>query len=392
MSDKKNGATGKKSTHGPKRRTAIVEALEARTLFSADILGALLDPASNEDSFQDLVSTTADSSSLSQPSAVEQNTDTSTPVTESTVSETSVTERNLVSAAVIESAAEAFSEPLRHELVIIDSNTPNYQQIVDDILAQADAGRHIELVMLDPARDGLAQLNELFATYSALDAVHLISHGSAGVIALGNDLVDSDALQANADQVSRWSSSFNANGDFLIYGCDLAASSDGTLFIDTLSQITGADVAASDDLTGSAKLGGDWSLEYVTGAIESHLAVSIDLQDSYDAVLVNTAPVLSGANSFTAINEDNTTSSGTLVSALIAGKISDVDGGTQGIAIIAVDNTNGSWQYTTDGSTWNAVGSPNQYNALLLAADANDAVRFVPNANYNGTVTNGITY
>jgi VCBS repeat-containing protein len=406
MSDKKNGAIGKKSTHGPKRRTAIVEALEARTLFSADILGALLDPASNEDSFQDLVSTTADSSSLSQTSVVEQNTDTPTPVTESTVSETSVTEpsvtepsvtepsvteHGLASAAAIESAAEAFSQTLRHELVIIDSSTPNYQQIVDDILAQADAGRHIEFVMLDPARDGLAQLNELFATYSALDAVHLISHGSAGAIALGDDLIDLDVLRKNADQISRWSSSLSANGDFLIYGCDLAASPDGTLFIDTLSQITGADVAASDNLTGSAKLGGDWSLEYVTGAIESHLAVSIDLQNTYDAVLANTAPVLSGANSFTAINEDNISSSGTLVSALIAGKVSDVDGGAQGIAIIAVDNTNGSWQYTTDGSTWNG-GTPNQYNALLLAADANNAVRFVPNADYNGTVTNGISY
>ena len=40
---------------------------------------------------------------------------------------------------------------------------------------------------------------------------------------------------------------------------------------------------------------------------------------------------------------------GTLVSALIAGQVTDADAGAlSGIAVIAVDNTDGTWQYSTE--------------------------------------------
>ena len=45
------------------------------------------------------------------------------------------------------------------------------------------------------------------------------------------------------------------------------ASGDGVEFVKRLSEITGADVTASNDLTGNAALGGDWDLEVQTGAI-----------------------------------------------------------------------------------------------------------------------------
>ena len=109
---------------------------------------------------------------------------------------------------------------------------------------------------------------------------------------------------------------------------------------------------------------------------------------------VNDAPTLSGANDLTAINEDDVTNGGTLVSTLIAGQVSDADSGAvEGIAVIAVDDTNGTWQYTTDaGSNWTAFGAVDSSTARLLAADANTSVRFVPDANWSGTVTNGITF
>ena len=108
---------------------------------------------------------------------------------------------------------------------------------------------------------------------------------------------------------------------------------------------------------------------------------------------VNDAPVLAGTNNLTSINEDDTTSAGTLVSSLIAGEITEVDASPlAGIAVTAVDNTNGAWQYSTNGGTsWLNFGSPTGTSARLLASDANTRVRFVPNANWNGTVS-GITF
>ncbi len=108
----------------------------------------------------------------------------------------------------------------------------------------------------------------------------------------------------------------------------------------------------------------------------------------------NTAPTLSGANNLAAISEDPVTNPGTLVSALIAGKTSDADpGALTGLAVTAVDNTNGTWQYSLNGGgTWTAFGAPSDAAARLLAADASTYVRFAPNADWNGTVNNGLTF
>ena len=108
----------------------------------------------------------------------------------------------------------------------------------------------------------------------------------------------------------------------------------------------------------------------------------------------NSAPVLAGANDLSVIDEDIVGDGGMLVSSLIAGQVTDADGGAlSGIAVTAVDNTNGTWEYTTDGgSTWTAFGAVDTANARLLAADANTSVRFVPDTDWNGTVTDGITF
>src|SRR5262249_50052224 len=93
---------------------------------------------------------------------------------------------------------------------------------------------------------------------------------------------------------------------------------------------------------------------------------------------VNDAPVLSGANNFTTISEDQTSNSGDLVSTLISGQISDVDSGAvQGIAITGLSSGTGTWQYSTDGGTsWTNVGAVSTNSALLLRST--DSLPFVP--------------
>src|SRR4029077_11021743 len=64
-----------------------------------------------------------------------------------------------------------------------------------------------------------------------------------------------------------------------------------------------------------------------------------------------------------------------------------------GIAITAVNSANGAWFYSTDnGANWTAMGAVADASARVLAADANTRVYFQPNANFNGPVTNGITF
>ena len=112
---------------------------------------------------------------------------------------------------------------------------------------------------------------------------------------------------------------------------------------------------------------------------------------------VNDAPVLADTVvTLNAVNEDAGAPSGavgTLVSSLVGG-MSDVDSGAQqGIALTAADTANGTWWYSTNnGASWNALGSPSDASARLLAADASTRIAFQPNANYNGTLASALTF
>src|SRR5206468_2291962 len=107
---------------------------------------------------------------------------------------------------------------------------------------------------------------------------------------------------------------------------------------------------------------------YSTATATSHITVTS----------VNDAPVLSGANNFTTIAEDQTTNGGDLVSTLISGQVSDVDSGAvNGIAVTGLVSGTGTWQYSTDnGTTWTAVGAVSGTSALLLRST--DKLRLVP--------------
>nr|WP_246506578.1 Ig-like domain-containing protein [Kistimonas asteriae] len=93
-------------------------------------------------------------------------------------------------------------------------------------------------------------------------------------------------------------------------------------------------------------------------------------------------------NTLSSVAEDITDGSGNTVAEIIqsANQLSDADGAvTEAMAITGVDDSNGTWQYSTDGgTTWQSIndGSLGDSHALLLGST--DQVRFEPNANYNG--------
>ena len=99
----------------------------------------------------------------------------------------------------------------------------------------------------------------------------------------------STRLLKNAAQIKGWGQALTPGADLLIYGCDVAEYADGKALIDALGRLTGADVAASENLTGAADKGGDWNLEYHTGQIAAQLAISAQEQASWENTLAATA-------------------------------------------------------------------------------------------------------
>ena len=164
----------------------------------------------------------------------------------------------------------AAPETTRHELIFVDGGIDHLAQLLAD-LQQRQPG--VQLVVIDPEADGLAVITETLRNTRGLDAMHVLSHGNEHGLQLGGTFLDSATLQARAQEVAGWSSSFRAGADLMLYGCDLAAGFDGQALSTNLGLLTGTDVAASADLTGNARRGGDWSLEYQTGLIQAQAAL-----------------------------------------------------------------------------------------------------------------------
>ena len=191
-------------------------------------------------------------------------------------------------------SAAAEQTPARHEVVFVDTRVDGYQQFLEDFLSQTSGERRIEARLLDAERDGIEQISQALAGYSDLDAVHFLSHGTDGAVQLGATWLDRNSLQAMAGSIAKWSASLSADADLLFYGCDLAASPVGIAFVEQLSLLTGADVAASVDRTGSTLLGGDWDLEFAIGTVDTAVAVAPGSQQSWSGILA--APTASNMN------------------------------------------------------------------------------------------------
>ncbi|MFZ4760206.1 MAG: DUF4347 domain-containing protein, partial [Burkholderiaceae bacterium] len=96
-----------------------------------------------------------------------------------------------------------------------------------------------------------------------------------GAVVLSGRVIDAAAIDAAGTGLAAWREALAAEADLLVYGCDLAASDAGIDLMARLARWTGADVAASDDTTGSADAGGDWTLEAATGAIEARTLFAV---------------------------------------------------------------------------------------------------------------------
>ena len=148
--------------------------------------------------------------------------------------------------------------------------------------------------------------------------------------------------------------------------------------------------AAWDQTTGTAGTKVDTSVYGGTTAFSDQVETS-----AISVTAVNDAPVLADTALGLTIAENSGAPSGA-VGALISaftGGITDVDNGAvKGIAIVASDETNGTWYYSTNsGTNWTAVGVVNTGSSLLLGDNGNTRLYFAPNTSYNGTSASALT-
>ncbi|MEG4277304.1 DUF4347 domain-containing protein [Microcoleus sp. MON1_C1] len=195
---------------------------------------------------------------------------------------------------------ELYKEP-KHQIVFADSQVKDCESLTETVNLDT------EIVILKADRDGIEQIAETLKQRQNIAAVHILSHGAAASLQLGAIELNLSNIESYRNYLETWfalptteansNSPITAKPEILLYGCNVAATEAGVAFVERLSQLTGANIAASDNLTGNAALGGDWELEVTTGNIQTPLAFSAEAREAYSGVLATFT-----ATDFTSLN------------------------------------------------------------------------------------------
>jgi uncharacterized repeat protein (TIGR02059 family) len=160
---------------------------------------------------------------------------------------------------------------VRSEVVFVDTRIEDYETIV------AGVAPGVEVVLIQASGDGFAQMAQALAGRTDLAAIHIVGHGQPGVLMLGSATLTAGDLEAHAAELGSIGGALGPDGDIQLWGCEIGAGAKGAAFIQALADATGADIAASDDLTGA---GGDWALEVTAGDVSASGAlVAANLHD-----------------------------------------------------------------------------------------------------------------
>ena len=163
-------------------------------------------------------------------------------------------------------------------LVLIDERVDAPHILADGVRE----GVSVEMVRVE--RDGIEQITDLlreFVTQNGrLDAVHICSHGSPGTLYLGNTTLNAETIAQYRNSLQQWPEFLTPNANLLLYGCQVAAG-EGADFVRQLSRLTGAQIAASVDRTGSIAHGGTWNLDFTTDEITEPLAFTPETIATY---------------------------------------------------------------------------------------------------------------
>ncbi len=167
-------------------------------------------------------------------------------------------------------------------LVVVDESLDDVEALIGYLDFERSQGAAVDWLLLEADSDGVHQVSGALAqAANPYSSVHLISHGADGRFDLGSSQLTADDLSQYAESLSSWQANLTEQADILIYACDFSATEQGQILAENLAELTGADIATSNNLTGHFDLGGDWILENSTGPVEAGDWLDQNLSDQW---------------------------------------------------------------------------------------------------------------
>jgi Domain of unknown function (DUF4347)/Cadherin-like len=169
-----------------------------------------------------------------------------------------------------------------HELIVLDSRVEGQAQLLADLIAQQKAGRTVDIVIVSEDQRVFSVISHALASSSApYSAIHIVSHGQAENLNIGQDGINDASIANNALTIANWSEYLTSQADIQLYGCDFASTAHGRVLMQSMAALSGADVSASIDKTGFVAAGANWVLEASTGLIQTQGAFTQNLQNNW---------------------------------------------------------------------------------------------------------------
>ena len=260
-------------------------------------------------------------------------------------------------------------------LVFIDQSIADWEVLAEGMPTG------VETIFIAADSDGLSVLRDTLEGRDDIAAIHIFSHGEADTLNLGTTEITAASLASDhADDFAALAASLTEGADLLLYGCDFGRDA-GALSL--MAELTGADIAASNDDTGAADLGGNWNLEVESGDVETKaievlqfggvLAAgdSVISDGDFSALpIADLTPAQWDSSPWEPIGTTNTNhSAGGL--ALGAGSAAqDIEGATQSFATSAT----ATYSLTFEAQTFNASGNDDGQVEFTIFNTAGDIV------------------
>ncbi|NET75152.1 MULTISPECIES: FG-GAP-like repeat-containing protein [Okeania] len=157
----------------------------------------------------------------------------------------------------------------KQTLVIIDRRVDNYQQLVSGTYPET------KVVVLDVRKDGIEQITGALSDELAT-SLHVVCHGADGILYLGKTPVSQENIYQYRGLLQEW-----AVEEILLYGCNVGGDRQ---FLNSLHELTGANIAASAHRVGNIAKGGSWQLEIQIGQVNYGLAFLPEVIQEYSGV------------------------------------------------------------------------------------------------------------
>jgi len=188
-----------------------------------------------------------------------------------------------------------------NQIVFIDSAVNGHEELA----ASVDGA---EVCLIGSSTDGVEQISNVLSDREGIDAVHILSHGSAGSLTLGTSSLSVDTLGGYSEQIAGWESAFTEDADILLYGCNVGAGAVGTQLLEEFARLTGGDTAASTDATGTTESRGDWILEKTIGPVDASLPLDDHVLADFEGLLPSVSEIDVQGNSQSVADGDTTPS------------------------------------------------------------------------------------